>query len=998
MLAVLETVVNLVGPLFSAADTLSSFNVVTQCTEDSCPGSFFTAIATAWANIGYLTHADVLKFMGKTDFKYWAIILYIAAAVSGLIGVATNSPMRNYTWFFIGPALYSFLIGTTQDVQGVNWMVAGKPVADMSQVWRNAEVGLQNVPLAKEGAVNIDGPNGPTSQYKVAYPMVFLDGLFSTTSNLLVAWTGIGNEVQGKGSNTNLTKSATEEGPWYLLSTLKWGMLENITANTLRNPDTRDAFVTFLASECGDTFKAQIDDGNYIAATQSRGKSEISSIIRDESYQDFSNALAKTAIPTPRSLARLFTTPNSKASIGEFSPALKDEPLKSGRTHGIVCTDYLWTLIQAFRLEAGQAYYQMIRNTPAGMKEEQIVDTLIYGWDVKPNGAGGDQGQIKRAFLKHLILTYIFRNELLFAPQITSVDQRFAPAEQAKRYSDASIGTYGSKQKFIELYNAAVMMPYIQGILAYFLIIAYPIASMLVILPGHYKGFLTWVSFFAWIKLWDVGFAMVQTIERSVWAMIGNHEHMKSTAAAILGVVKRSGGIGVSKYDPNDPLGKVCSLAVGTLDGDCGGSGTDQSLSQAWRIFDRMLITAASIDLDVSNGWYIYIMSALYLAVPAVTGQLVLGAKAGAAGMVRDAFQAVGADGGAAAKMGAQHMHTAAAVTNQASLGQTAYAKAMRKGTGEDGKGPSLAMQSFGKANQASEQGVDKARDGLTKDFLSNKAGMASRHQGSFDRAVGLGRALGGGVDAAFQNAYTSTGEGGGSNRSDVGKLRDAGGVLANSAAAEASKRLGRRADNLAVDATARGQDLSWQMSGKELHQSANRDYAGKLGAQAEFEAQSAAWEAKNAFASHASAMGGIAGMNTGALAPGPKPQEMTGMTMTGMLDRHSATGQKNEKGWYTTSTTSDVGGAAAYSGETLPSSINAMVDQGIRESGSSSLYSTWHNPSSDQETTEKPGPFDLKTAITYAGGSALNGVKDTAVEFGSARGQNDPWPKGMKQ
>jgi len=115
--------------------------------------------------------------------------LYIAAAITALLGVATNNPMRNYTWFFIGPALYSFLVGTTIEVRGVNWVVATQPAEDLSDVWRIAETGLANTRLATSKKVDILGKDGPSGAYEVAYPMVMLDGLFSATTNQLVEFT-----------------------------------------------------------------------------------------------------------------------------------------------------------------------------------------------------------------------------------------------------------------------------------------------------------------------------------------------------------------------------------------------------------------------------------------------------------------------------------------------------------------------------------------------------------------------------------------------------------------------------------------------------------------------------------------------------------------------------------------------------------------------------------------------------------------------------------------
>lgn len=907
------------GSFFEFGVQVSSAANPTPCTPKTCPGSFYTAIATAWANIGYLTHADVLRFLNTTHFGKWAILLYIAAAITALLGVATNNPMRNYTWFFIGPALFSFLVGTTMEVQGVNWVVANKAVTNegMAEVWRNAEAGLANTRLAIDGKVRINGKNGPTDLYEVAMPMVFLDELFSATSNILIEWTGIGEQVDNGGAESNLSgltrtvagRQQTEA--WWLMSNMKWGYLENITASTIRNPDLRDAFVTFLASECGDLFKQGIDSGSYIAATQARGATVVNTLMGEEvttpgpivsqvmDYTKFTDRLHSTSIPTPRSLGRLFKEKtNAKfvpGSFISFSESL-NKAVPTGRTYGIVCSEYLWTLIQGFRFEAGNAYYQMIRTAPPGFDEEGFVTTLFYGWDAREQLEKDMTPKAQKAFLKHLILAYIIRNELIAAPQITTIDQRYAPAEQAKSYSEANIRLYGSKAKFIELYNAAVMMPYLQGILAYFLIVSYPLACMLVILPGHYKGFFTWVSFFAWIKLWDVGFAMVHVVERSVWAMIGNHSHMAATARTLITTAFRVGGIGADAPAGANFVGPVqgsrealnavpvvCSLAAGTEDGPCSGSvGVDQTFQQAFELFDKVLLTGANLDLDLSNGWYIYIMAALYTAVPAVTGQLVLGAKAGSASLVKDAFSGAANDGSQAAKTGAQHAAVNALQTNQKSLGQAATAKALRKGTGPDGKGMSLAMQGVEFGNQSLREGLAGARAGLESGLLNAKTSLPYKQMESLGRAQKLG-----GKTPGLKHFFGAGGSSDGSGSTGGNMVRGFGAFGSEAAMAEH----GRWADEGMVRATGRQQALGYQKEGLGMVSGGMKDLGGKLGAQAEFEAQSAAWEAKNDFAAHASAMGGIAGMNAGNLAPNDKPSDTAGMGMYGMLDRYSSGG-----------------------------------------------------------------------------------------------------------
>ena len=996
--------------VFGADYSFVSFSVqsATKCTSKSCPGSFYTAITTAWANIGYVTHADVLRFLNTSHFGKWAVLLYIAAAVGGLLGVATNSPMRNYTWFFIGPALFSFLVGTTMKVQGVNWVVANRAAEDMSEVWRNAEAGLANTKLVKDGILTVKGKYGPQAQYEVAMPMVFLDELFSATANILIEWTGIGRQVDNGGGESNLSNKATSGGKdaWWLLANLKWSYVENITASTIRNPDVRDAFITFLASECGDLFKQGIDSGAYIAATQARGATPIETVFNANEGKDYKvmqDLLGSTSIPTPRSLGRLFKekpgggSGNATGSFLNFSPVLKTKPRETGRGYGIVCSEYLWTIIQALRFEAGSAYYQMVRSAPDGFDEEGFVTTLLYGWDVREKAGEDIEEAEQKAFLKHLILAYIVRNELIAAPQLTTVDQRYAPAEQARSYSEANIRAYGSKGKFIELYNAAVMMPYLQGILAYFLVVAYPIACMMVILPGHYKAFFTWVSFFAWIKLWDVGFAMVHVIERGVWAMIGNNSYMATTANTLIETALHVGGVGVenpvapgngggfgvlkpSVLAARAAIPKVCSLPPGMVDDpQCGGWVNDQDMKDALELFDKLLLVGGNLDLDLSNGWYIYIMSALYLAVPAVTGQLVLGAKAGSAGLVKDAFSAVGNDGAQAAKTGAQNQSVNALMTNKASLGQAAVAKAMRAGTGAKGQGPSLAAQSLQAGMDSANLGVDNAALSGEKDFLGTRAGLARNSMDSFGRAAGLGKAVVGGLDTnGLQKLFPSkTGGDPSGAPTAAGNMRGWIGSGAEVGERAAMVGMGHRMDGMAVQSAARGQDIGWQSRANDLNQSRLRDAGGKLSSAADYEAQSAAWEAKNEFAAHASAMGGIAGMNSGSLAPGDKPQQMEQLAVSGMLD-----GWGVQDGKAVQNANNNASGAAWYSVDEggLKQSISNMSANGQRDFGSAGINSSWAEGGGHYTMT---GSFVKGAKEGINGGNYINSSEADAVKAG---------------
>jgi hypothetical protein len=895
------------------------------CSE--CPGAESTLIAAAWANIGYMTHAAILHYVNFGGIGLWAPLLYVVAAAGALVSVAINSPPRNYVWFILGPAIYGFLVGTTQKVKGVDWVVAGKP-QNMREVWRDAETGLKNSPLLQipdYQGMKINKYEEPSKSYPVAMPMLFLDELLSATTNILVGYTGLYNQL-GEGRNdSNLAQAQNSnwgaaqngggggkrgEGPWYLLSSLKSPMVENIVGSGIRNPDLRDAFITFLSSECGDAFKKGIDSGAYNAATLSRGSVLPMTVFKGQGgpnkfdgtslkvtdVTDFKQYLISSYMPSPHSLRRILSEDTDTAgSFSKFSSAFQGglKSIASKETVGdsVACSSYLWILIQAMRHEMGHAYWQLVRNAPDGFSEESLLFTLFYGWDIRstPSSKYADDDQM-RWFTQNLIFVYLLKNELQFAPSITSVDQKFAPSDQTRQYTQTYVASMAAKSKHGELYNWALMMPHIQGILLYVIIVAYPLAAMAMVIPGYWKAFFTWVTFFAWIKMWDVGFAVVQVLERSVWAMMGNHSNMARVANMLIQMAEESNEVGVKCSDSagsgSESLGKQCAVPDVT-NGGWMDNGGEQKEDEAFFFLDKALILSASVDLDVSNGYYIYIMSALYFAVPAVTGQLILGAKSGLGNLATSALGDHSREAGGAAKSGVQGEASSRINTAMNLEGNGAYAKALRKG----GLAAGAMKLENDNLDRTAENSWLEGRQGAINAGASARDLKARSYNSSADVWAKTTGAASNQLDRAVKKSASGGGAGGGGGPTGaanaVSWASDVGGVL-RTKAQNALNQQGYEADMYA-----RGQGLAtnWTKSGNELLNNGANMQGRRVSDGAQYDAEMARWQAKNAFANRNAGMSSVYGVNTG-MAAGDKPVNSTGMALSGDLNVYGAGGK----------------------------------------------------------------------------------------------------------
>lgn len=920
---VLAAVLGVLGSIGDAAGAFS-FMLAPDDGCAKCPGSSFTSVGAAWGTIGYSVQADLLWQLQKTSFHHWAILLYLMAAGGGIIGAAMGMPPKTYLWFFIGPGLFWWMIGATEDTEGVAWKVAGKQQRQ-SVVWRDSEVGLQNSNLFSRENLKAYREKRPdvTDKMRVANLFLYVDTLFSATSQALIGWTGIWKATGRGGNDSNLAINEKEDGPWYIMSNNKWALMENITGSYARNPDVRDALVQFMASECGDRFKQVIDQSSYMAAGQlKRGifpktvfklgqdpnMNGANDAFQRNQYRDKLKQMDVTFTKTPPSLIRLLEDVDSPTSFGKFSDSLGQRNYKKqNRGSMIMCSEYLWVIVQALRWEAGHAYWQLMRSAPLGLNHKQIMHSMYNGWNVRKT-ADGPMASVEEMhhLTRGLLFVHLLRNELIFAPQIA--DNKYAPSQQTRQYGEQYAGKVGAKSKYGELIQWALLMPHLQGILYFLLAAAYPMAALLVLVPNWYKSMFTWMSFMAWIKLWDVGFAMVMMIERSVWAMMGNNTHIEFVSRRILQMAEYESigaecpnGGGIEKLDGTvKGLKELCTVpkvcTAGSPDLGCGGTlpGADTSGDDSYGILDQALMLGAGSELDLTNAYYLYIMAALYFAVPAVAGQLVLGAKAGAAGMVSNMIGGVSGEVGKAAVTGHQGVLSHIAATNSAAVGQAAVAKHYRT-TG-------FAQNAMDMANSAMSVGQESDMINQTKqgwntgnqalEFRGKDVGLGIARANTWvaqSKAVGDALAPRKGATAGDRAGGLELGRRLMDGAGGLGKAGNIAAGLGDAALIQRARRwetyLGQDAANRGMTALGKSSNADWDMytmkqSGQGLGEGGRR--ANEL---AGGHAQMAAWDARNEFAlgmvGNASVVGNV---QSGALHPGAKPQDFHYLSQSGAL------------------------------------------------------------------------------------------------------------------
>jgi hypothetical protein len=707
----------------------------------------------------------------------------------------TSTPTKGVRWFVGGESIDENTLRLDNANRQV-WKLAEAGLANTKIARTGFTITANRAP---EGGGNWGRKSGdPSGTVRVSWVMLWLDMLISDTVEWLISWTGVFeggvpasfNAILNGESNlpvaslynatglnvaTGGADTTRSDDQSWILSQSKWGYLQDITGATIFSSDLRGAFATFMVSECGDALSRSIDEGSYVAAQNARGMNLPSSVflgggsLGGSRYSQATKNLAIQSIPTPPEIKNLLikdTVGSFRNSNGTLQGRLSTL-LDGGILDNINCDNFLQILVDGFRWEASHAYYQMITSLPPGVSPLTLMYTLFYGWSIRDNSITGGVGLLdgfiqqfvpwnannwfglynarpmsraedQAEFLTNLIFVHLVRNELRYVPP--SHDVRYSESKQITREVGAYQGDKSSREKYGEMYTWARLIPYVQGVILYLLAISYPFVCIFILIPGWHKILFTWISFFVWAKIWDIGFAIVMVLERSIWAMLGNGPNTGRVFSRIVNLnnfgeydLSCSTGSFKPPYYPCNP-GEIPKILVG------GSAGADSQATwgETLRFFDTALTVGANLQLDIANSYYLYIMSALYFSVPAIAGQIVLGAKAGAASLATSAISGYAGEAGRAAGTGRTARLTHGVSHASAVMDQQAYAKSMRGQMGEGG----FAREALEYGNKAAKAGTQSALINSAASAVGDANRIASLATGSRKSALGTGITL----------------------------------------------------------------------------------------------------------------------------------------------------------------------------------------------------------------------------------------------------------------
>ena len=165
---------------------------------------------------------------------------------------------------------------------------------------------------------------------------------------------------------------------------------------------------------------------------------------------------------------------------------------------------------------------------------------------------------------------------------------------------------------------------------------------------------------------------------------------------------------------------------------------------------------------------------------------------------------------------------------------------------------------------------------------------------------------------------------------------------------------IGARAQGVGI-----GADLGWDKSAQDLYKGGHQSYGQRMSGYADFEAASAAFDAKNTSIATNAGMRAVMGEMAGSAAPGQKPSDLMGAAMSGQL----GAGARD---------------AARYAGSGFFTNVGGAMARGKQTMGGSALLhsNNWQQNSMKQDfITGLNAPVDA-----LYGGEALAGEVESFV------------------
>jgi len=515
-----------------------------------------TMVAAVLETAGYHYQSFILdNFTSAFQGSLGGFVYLVGVAVT-IFAVAIRGGYRYGPWLLIGPPLFFSAVLPRTDVNFVTWKFA--------QQDRN------NARVAREVDRVLDGNNQPAR----------VSTLFAKYTKLVSGTTQEMVKV--------INNKKTETDKWFIL---KGQLLSRFYARNAENPGLQQLIQYGLLRLCGEKVAAAkiVRDLRLPERERKAADEEMQRYDKDR-YKITSREAAQAIADIRMSSGNLGA--NQRTDVNDI---LENELF--------TCKD-IWFYVYKGLLREGKLTVDRAQSDAV----INDIDKSKFNFEMAKalglvDSDSADTGAIDDArILQDLAFSsakFILRNESArnsFAGRLEETaglsreyDSVEAPVENQLAQTELARGRSTEWAEKTRLMTAASNLPYFQGLLLYFLSIAFPFFAMLLLVPGKHGAFLMWFILWLWVKSWDVAMAIVMQLDDILFTLLS-----------------------LSQKFHQDPL------QVAKLQDD----------------FQLAILALRESDPTFQMTTYYNIIAASLLAIPIVTSQLILGSLNGGAGLI----------------------------------------------------------------------------------------------------------------------------------------------------------------------------------------------------------------------------------------------------------------------------------------------------------------------------------------------------------------------------
>ncbi|HMO17891.1 MAG TPA: hypothetical protein PKA63_05960 [Oligoflexia bacterium] len=542
-----------------------------------------TLVAAVLEQAGLMTQGYFISnFRGF--FRDAGALFYFIAAIGGVISVLMFGSFRAARYLILGPAFYWFLVGPTTDIRGVVAQIGdGQPrgimgnkgeeasLNDNQKVNEKAGDDTREIKVAKGFWLFAKPINDIVNEF-VGVMLKNEDGEdlmvaskvrgLETIARMMPAQTDFIHILEDDILKNCLTSYASANGAAgaYIKQRVTEGIIS--TPNTQELPKLRSVFQEKSADYLRNVENKiiQVNTTFYLRnLIKTHGEAGDSEALRAKQYYNESLKDAEVNISCSAAwdillehvwLTAAKTSPNilalasgewgvggEQAACRDLTAKLFDDKSPGNQSSGKcdlrpgIAMALLWNHLS--RVDTFQRVLQRHDSSGDPMNpKSHTITALMEAGNMTKNLLNGFTslflpeemttdlgGKVKLTPLQSLVAD---ARDKVNATIDYGVTATFHLIQGITHSEQVSMPIYEMTRVRQKIFSWAMNIPYYQGLLLYFIAIAYPFAALLVLLPGRAMNFFNIPLAWLWVKSWDIGYAGVTLLERVMYNLLPN--------------------------------------------------------------------------------------------------------------------------------------------------------------------------------------------------------------------------------------------------------------------------------------------------------------------------------------------------------------------------------------------------------------------------------------------------------------------------------------------